>query len=418
MIDLSVCLSSLKLKNPFVVAAGDIGCHLEQIREAERYGAAAFITKGCIPRPGAAGLTRKARFRVNIKMKTISGMAGFRRQTLEQAEMLISGAKKQCRIPIGANIFVMHPSEEEKELVTAAARRLAECGADFIELDTTGNLPIHFGETEETEKNGECFLDEMAAKYTGFVHDTIRCVKTAVQVPVMTKVAYENMNVPVLLQAMEKAAVDIIDIGNAGIGVMPHIIDIYNPEKIKGGFISADKNLGLILTGNPLRAISQAYLIRGAKQLQTPILGCGGIMNWQHVVEAIMCGATATAICTAFMIRGFETIKNMELGLKRFMREQGYKLIDEFRGTFLNQIALTPSEIDVADAVARVDDRKCNGCGLCIKPAHCGLDRRAIRLLDGIAVVDELQCIGCETCASICPTEAITMIIKDKNLCA
>jgi dihydroorotate dehydrogenase/Pyruvate/2-oxoacid:ferredoxin oxidoreductase delta subunit len=413
MVDLSVDLAGLKLKNPIVVAAGDIGCHLGQIQEAEQYGAAAFITKGCIPRPGAAGLSRKARFRLNFKKGAFRAMAGFRRQTLEQAEKLISGAKKLCRIPIGANIFVMLPSAEEKDSVIEAAGRLCECGADFIELDTTGNLPVHFGETVETAKNGETFLEDVAAEYIGFVHDTILSVKAVVDVPVMAKVAYENLNVPVLLQAMEKAAVDIIDIGNAGMGVMPHIIDIYNPEKMKGGLVSADKNLGLILTGDPLRAISQAYLIRGAKQLRTPLLGCGGIMNWQHVVEAIMCGATATAICTAFMIRGFEIIKDMERGLRNFMAEQDYNSIDEFHGIFLTKIALTPSEINVVDAVACIDAEKCNGCGLCIKPAHCGLERRAIRLSDGIAVVDEPQCIGCETCASICPTDAITMRIKD-----
>jgi dihydroorotate dehydrogenase/Pyruvate/2-oxoacid:ferredoxin oxidoreductase delta subunit len=412
MIDLGVNLADLELKNPIVVAAGDIGCRLGQIKEAERYGAAAFITKGCIPRPGAPGLTRKARFRVNYKKGAFRAMAGSRRQTLEQAEKLISDAKKQCRIPIGANIFFMLPSEEEKDSVTNAARRLCECGADFIELDTTGNLPVHFGETEETAKTGEFFLEEVAIKYIGFVHETIRSIKAAVDVPVIAKVAYENLNVPVLLQAMEKAAVDIIDIGNAGMGVMPQIIDIYNPEKIKGDLVSANKNACLILAGDPLRAISQAYLIRGAKQLQTPILGCGGIMNWRHVVEALMCGATAAAICTAFMIKGFEIIREMELGLSKFMEEQGYGSIDEFRGAFLNKVALTFSEIHVDDVVAGVAAEKCTGCGLCEKPAHCGLERRAIHLADGIATVDESQCIGCETCASICPVDAITMVPK------
>lgn len=89
MIDLSVELAGLHLKNPIVVASGDIGCHLGQIKEAEYYGAAAFITKGCIPRPGAPGLTRKARFRVNYKKGAFRAMAGSRRQTLELAEKLM-----------------------------------------------------------------------------------------------------------------------------------------------------------------------------------------------------------------------------------------------------------------------------------------------------------------------------------------
>lgn len=128
MADLTVNLGGLQLKNPFVVASADIGCHLGQIKEAESYGAAAFITKGCIPKAGAVGLTRKPRFRVDIKKGSLSGIAGFRRLSLEEAEKLIGGAKKSVRIPIGANIFVMLPSEEEKETVTAAAKRLYESG--------------------------------------------------------------------------------------------------------------------------------------------------------------------------------------------------------------------------------------------------------------------------------------------------
>ncbi|MEE9612770.1 MAG: 4Fe-4S binding protein, partial [Desulfatiglandales bacterium] len=138
-----------------------------------------------------------------------------------------------------------------------------------------------------------------------------------------------------------------------------------------------------------------------------------GIMNWRHAVEAIMCGANATAICTAFMLRGFEILKGMEEGLRKFMEEQSYSSVDELRGIVVDKIALTPSEINVLDAVAKVDSEKCNGCGLCAKPAHCGFEMRAISLVDGIAVVDEPQCIGCETCASICPVDAITMIIKE-----
>jgi NAD-dependent dihydropyrimidine dehydrogenase PreA subunit len=305
----------------------------------------------------------------------------------------------------------MTPSDRERELVTRAAALLYKSGADFIELDTSGNLPVHFGETEQTGKKGEYFVDDIAANYTRFVYDTIKSVKEVVDVPVMSKVAYENLNVPALLSAMEQAGVDIVDVGNSAVGMMPGIIDIYNPGKAGGGFISADRNLALGITGDPLRAISQAYLVRSAKRVRTPIIGCGGVMNWKHVVEAIMCGATATAVCTAFMIHGFGIIKDMTVGLKSFMEHENYHSLADFRGLILEKIALTPCEISVDDAVAVIDPEKCNGCGLCVKPAHCGLERRAISLYHGKAFIDKEQCIGCETCASICPLGAIKMVL-------
>lgn len=411
--DISVKIANLELKNPIVVASGDIGCHVEQIKEAEHFGAAAFITKGCIPLPGASGLSRKTRIRVDFKKNALRGVAGFRRLGLEQAENLISDAKKEVKIPVGANVFVMLPTEEEKEMVTTAAEKLSRKGADFIELDTTGNLPVHFGETKLSGATGEYFSEGMARNYPQFVCETIKAVKKAVDVPVLGKVAYENINVPALISAMEEAEVDIIDIGNAGMGVLPGIMDIHNPDKMRGDFVSADKNLSLCLTGDALRRFSQAYIIRSAKSVSTPILGCGGIMGWRHIVEAIMCGAAATAICSAFVIRGFGIIRRMREGLIRFMEEEGYDSLEEFKGLFVNKVALTPGEIRVFDVVAEVDREKCNGCGLCAKPAHCGLSERAIKMIGNKAVVDEKQCLGCETCASICPEKAIKMVKKE-----
>jgi dihydropyrimidine dehydrogenase (NAD+) subunit PreA len=411
--DISVKIANLELKNPIVVASGDIGCHVEQIKEAEHFGAAAFITKGCIPLPGASGLSRKTRIRVDFKKNALRGVAGFRRLGLEQAENLISDAKKEVKIPVGANVFVMLPTEEEKEMVTTAAEKLSRKGADFIELDTTGNLPVHFGETKLSGATGEYFSEGMARNYPQFVCETIKAVKKAVDVPVLGKVAYENINVPALISAMEEAEVDIIDIGNAGMGVLPGIMDIHNPDKMRGDFVSADKNLSLCLTGDALRRFSQAYIIRSAKSVSTPILGCGGIMGWRHIVEAIMCGAAATAICSAFVIRGFGIIRRMREGLIRFMEEEGYDSLEEFKGLFVNKVALTPGEISVFDVVAEVDREKCNGCGLCAKPAHCGLSERAIKMIGNKAVVDEKQCLGCETCASICPEKAIKMVKKE-----
>jgi len=413
MISLQTDLAGIRLKNPVVVAASDVGTRLDQIEEAEHCGAGAFITKGCIPGEDAAGLKRKPRFRVSLKNGSFTGAAGFRRQSLEQARNLISEAKKNCRLPVGANIFAMTPTERERELVTRAAALLYQSGADFIELDTSGNLPVHFGETEEKGRTGEFFAGEVASSYARFVYELIKGVKDVVDVPVMGKIAYENLNVPELLSAMEQAGVDIIDVGNGGVGVMPGIVDIRDPDKAGGGFTSADRNLALCITGNPLRAISQAYLVRSVKQVRTPVLGCGGIMKWEHIVEAIMCGAQATAMCSAFMIHGFGIIRDMTAGLTAFMEEEGYRSLDDFRGAVLGKIALTPSEIRVLDAVAVVDPERCNGCGLCAKPAHCGLEKRAMSMRDGKARVDRNQCTGCETCASICPLNAIKMVLLD-----
>lgn len=413
-VDLSVNLGGVKLKNPFVVASADIGGHLGQVKEAAGYGAGAFILKGCIPRSGAVGLTRRGRFRVDLKRNTLSGFAGCRRLSLDDAKKLLINAKKEVNIPIGVNVFVMAPSPDEKEVVTNASKVLAEAGADFIELDTTGNLPVHFGETEKEGKTGEYFVDEVAANYPKFVYEVTKSVKKVVgSTPVMGKIAYENLNVPALVNAMEAGGADMLDCGNVALAMTPGITDINNPNKPWGGFVSCDKTLALNLMGEPLKLTAQGYILRTAKSAKKPILGTGGIVKWQDVVEHIMCGATATAACTIFMVRGFEVIKKWDEGLRKFMEEKGYKSVSEFRGLFLKHLALTFTEVNVKNVIAKIDPEKCTGCGLCLKPAHCGINWRAISMKDNVAVVNPAECIGCETCQSICPVNAVELVLQD-----
>jgi dihydropyrimidine dehydrogenase (NAD+) subunit PreA len=408
--DLSVDLGGIQLGNPLIVASGDIGCYVRQVKEAESYGAGGFIIKTCLPRREAIGLQRKPRFYADLKKGTLNAVAGFHRISLDEAKALVSDARKEVRIPVGASVAVGLPAEEEIIIAVKAAKELCESGASFIELNLSSNLPIHYSEAHAAD-NGKCFTEAKAAQYPAFMHEVVKSVKGAVDVPVIAKITLENLNIDALIEAIETGGANAIDIMNAGPG-MPLDIDIYNAPAFGRVFQSADKATFLGLTGEPLRRIMQAYVIRCARSRQIPILACGGIMNWQHACETIMCGATAVSGCTVFMLRGFEVLKQMEEGIRTFMKEQAYGFVDEFRGILVDKIALTLDEITVSDAVARVDPEKCNGCGLCTKPAHCGRTNRAINLVDGKASVDEIQCLGCETCVSICPVNAITMVIK------
>lgn len=57
---------------------------------------------------------------------------------------------------------------------------------------------------------------------------------------------------------------------------------------------------------------------------------------------------------------------------------------------------------------ARIDIKKCNGCGLCASLCRFG----AIREEEGGFVVDPLRCEGCKVCVSSCPAEAIGFPLK------
>lgn len=60
--------------------------------------------------------------------------------------------------------------------------------------------------------------------------------------------------------------------------------------------------------------------------------------------------------------------------------------------------------------IIRIDEDKCNGCGLCVSACHEG----AIGMIDGKAkLLRDDYCDGLGDCLPVCPTEAITFEERD-----
>jgi NAD-dependent dihydropyrimidine dehydrogenase PreA subunit len=56
--------------------------------------------------------------------------------------------------------------------------------------------------------------------------------------------------------------------------------------------------------------------------------------------------------------------------------------------------------------IVRIDEEKCNGCGLCVPNCHEG----ALQIIDGKArLISELMCDGLGACLGYCPESAITI---------
>ncbi len=382
-IDLSVNLGGLKLKNPLVVTASDATRTVWQLEEAEKHGASAVILKAISIDPAA--LRSKPRF--HVKNNSIFGFGGSKRLTSDDCEALIKEAKKTVKIPLGVNIIYSSP--DNIDIYKEIASRMQDAGADFIEMN--------FFPATMKKPEGEHIPD--------LIYDGIKAVKEITKVPVMTKMTPEGFDAAEAAHAMESAGSDAIHAIDAVPG--SPMIDIHNQGKL---VMEGTKNSVLWLSGEYLRPIAQANVITIAKAVKIPVLGTGGLMNWNHAIEMLMFGATATGLCTNVMIHGFEVLRKIEEQIKEFMNQSGFERIDDFRGLALKSMRTYSTDVEIVPVVAQVDTDTCNGCGLCVKPGHCGLQYRAIKIVEEKAEVDQAQCLGCGTCFYVCPVNAISMV--------
>jgi dihydropyrimidine dehydrogenase (NAD+) subunit PreA len=116
-----------------------------------------------------------------------------------------------------------------------------------------------------------------------------------------------------------------------------------------------------------------------------------------------MWGASLVTACTEIMWRGWDVVTKIVEGMEEFRREQGYGSYQDMVGRAVANLR-PAAELETVPGAPIVDEERCSGCGLCVKPGHCF----AVTLADGIAVVDPDLCYGCGICIALCPTHALS----------
>jgi len=314
MADLSVEFVGLKLKNPIIVSSAGITENVRKMRLCQENGAAAVVVKSYFEEEVCR---RNTSPRYHIIRHDMGGAKTFSFFSYEQASEWpldryaeeIAAAKAELDIKIIPSINCI-----TDEGWVAAARAVAEAGADAIELNTScphGSITFRGGAVEE------------------IICNTVRKVRRAVpHTPLVAKISPMLTSPMALVKALHEVGVDGFTIFNRMTALD---IDLKTEAPIlHGGYAGHG---GPWAIQYPLRWISQIV-----RALPVQIAGSGGVMDGADAAKHILAGARAVQVCTVVALNGYHVIGRIVQGLNDYMDAKGHPDLADMRGLAARRI--------------------------------------------------------------------------------
>jgi dihydroorotate dehydrogenase (NAD+) catalytic subunit len=86
------------------------------------------------------------------------------------------------------------------------------------------------------------------------------------------------------------------------------------------------------LSGPALKPVALRCVYEIAQTVSIPVIGCGGIMNWQDAVEYFYAGAHAIQIGSAIAYKEVTIFRDIAKGICTFLDLKGYRSVKEIVG--------------------------------------------------------------------------------------
>ena len=192
---------------------------------------------------------------------------------------------------------------------------------DYLEVaERLGDQPVDLLEINiscpNVKEGGIAFGQDPKA-----VEAITRAVKDRAKQPVIMKLSPNVTDIGETARAAEAGGADVISLINTLTGMK---IDINRRT-----FALANKTGGM--SGPAIKPIAVRMVYQAAQAVKLPIIGMGGIADWEDALEFIMAGATAVSVGTANFFNPCATVEIVE-GIQAFMKEQGVQDIQELIG--------------------------------------------------------------------------------------
>jgi len=299
VVDLSIKIGKLKLKNPVIAASGTFGMEYRELIDVGLLGA--IITKTITLKNRAGNPPPRI-------AETASGMLnsiGLENKGLDdfiKNKIPLFPANKTVLI-----VSIAGDNEDEFAQLAKALDKIKKVSAIELNLSCPN---IKHG-------NRGCLIaqDEEATRAV------VKSVRRVTTLPIIAKLTPNVTDIIKIAKAAQEGGADALSLINTFYG-MAVDIETRRPKlgNITGG-----------LSGPAIKPLAIRFVYETYKAVDIPIIGMGGIMNYEDAIEFMLCGAAAVQIGTANFVNPAAYIDIIK-GIKAYSEKNKLRSVKDIIG--------------------------------------------------------------------------------------
>ena len=294
--DISTKVGQIELERPTMLASGILGISLEVFARLYKDGAGALVTKSLSKEPwdGYPNPTI-----VGVKSGYLNAVGLSNPGATYFAKMIESNTT----VPI--IVSLVGSLEEDFTFMIKQFENVKILGYEL-------NLSC-----PHVEKVGLDVGDD-----PDLVKKIVKSVKSHSKVPVIAKVGLGSSDYLETVSAACESGIDGITAINT---IRAMGIDVETTRPLLSNKIGG-------LSGSAIKPIAVRCVYEISSKFDIPIIGCGGVSDWEDAVEFILAGASAVQIGSAIGEKWTGIFSEINNGISKYMEKKGFSKINEMIG--------------------------------------------------------------------------------------
>jgi dihydroorotate dehydrogenase (NAD+) catalytic subunit len=302
MVDLSVKLGSLELKNPVMTASGTFGYGQEYSDFINIDDLGGIVVKGTTLHARQGNLYPRM-------AETPMGMLNAVGLQNKGVDGFINDIYPRIK-SFKTSILVNVSGSTIEEYVETAAK--------INELEAIPGIELNIS-CPNVKEGGMAFGTSCPSAVA-----VTKAVRDVYKKHLMVKLSPNVTNVTEIAQGVESAGADSVSLINTLLGMA---IDVKTRRPLLSTITGG-------LSGPCVKPVALRMVWQVANAVKIPVVGMGGISSWEDAIEFILAGASAIQIGTANFVDPQVTIKVIK-GIEDYMKENDFSSIADIKGAMI-----------------------------------------------------------------------------------